>query len=329
IMNPPLLSIRDLAVEFDTREGPVRAVDGVSIDVCEGETLGIVGESGSGKTVTFLATMGLLPTSGRVVAGQARLDGHDLLAASEGQLRRIRGRRVGMVFQDPMTSLHPMLRVGPQIAEALQVHDRSMSRAVARSRVVELLASVGVPDPAARYAGYPHQWSGGMRQRAMIAMAVANAPALLIADEPTTALDVTIQAQVLEVLKAACAQARSAAVLITHDLGVIAEVADRVAVMYAGRIVETAPVEELFEHPRHPYTVGLLAGRPRLDGDLLPLVGIPGRPPDPANRPTGCAFHPRCSLRDGRQRCVGEDPPLEMVAERHRSACHFSSELER
>lgn len=323
----PLLSIRDLCAEFTTRDGTTRVLDGVSFDVRAGETLGVVGESGSGKTVTVLAALGLLPSSGHVVGGEVVFDGADLLRLNRRDLRHTRGRRVGMVFQDPMTSLHPLLRVGPQIAEALHAHDRRLSRKAARARVLQLLALVGVPDAASRYDTYPHQWSRGMRQRAVIAMAVANAPSLLIADEPTTALDVTIQAQVLDVLKAACIETGSAAILITHDLGVIAEMADRVVVMYAGRVVESAATVELFDQPSHPYTVGLLESRPRLDRDLTPLTPIPGRPPDPVHRPTGCAFHPRCFLRQGRQRCVDRVPALTSDGAAHPSACHFRDEL--
>ena len=314
-------------MEFVTAGGTVRAVDGVSYDVGPGETVGVVGESGSGKTATVLATLGLLPSGGRAVAGEALFGGTDLLRLHPRDLRRMRGRRVAMVFQDPMTSLHPLVRVGPQVAEALLIHNRSMSKTAARSRAVELLRLVGVPDARSRFDSYPHQWSGGMRQRAMIAVAVANAPALLIADEPTTALDVSIQAQVLDVLQAACAETGSGLILITHDLGVIAEMADRVVVMYAGCVVETAGVGEMFQQPRHPYSAALLESRPRLDRDIAPLAPIPGRPPDLLHRPSGCPFHPRCFLSQGRERCRAVVPPLLDAGAEQCSACHFHHEL--
>jgi peptide/nickel transport system ATP-binding protein len=265
----PLLQIRDLVVDFSGRHGDLRAVDGVDLDVHAGETVGIVGESGSGKTVTVLAALGLLPPPPACkVRGQALLDGRDLLAMDRRQLRDIRGRAVGMVFQDPMTSLHPSFRVVDQVAEALLVHDRRLSNRAARSRAVDLLERVGVPHPSRRLNDYPHQWSGGMRQRAMIAMAIANGPRLLVADEPTTALDVTIQAQILDVLRAARDDTAAATLLITHDLGVVAELADRVTVMQAGSIVEAATASRLFACPRHRHTVELLAALPRLDQPL-------------------------------------------------------------
>ena len=275
--DPPVLALRDLTVEFATRAGTVHAVTGVSLDVRPGEVLGVVGESGCGKTVTLLAGLRLLAEPpARVVGGQALFRGRDLLQLSRRELRRIRGRDIGVVFQDPSTSLHPSLRIGDQIGEALRVHDRGMSADAARARTVELLELVGVPRPAGRLRDHPHQWSGGMRQRAVIAMAIANRPALLIADEPTSALDVTTQAQVLDVLRRAAADVGAATILVSHDLGVIAELADRVVVMYGGRVVETAPVDELFARPRHPYTAALLASVPRLDG--------PVPPPDPLRR---------------------------------------------
>ena len=332
-----VLSIRNLVVEFDSPEGVVRAVDGVSYDVEPGTTLGVVGESGCGKTVTVLAVLGLLPRSGRIVSGEILLDGQDLVQMRRRQLRRIRGKRIAMVFQDPMTSLHPVFPVGHQIVEALRTHDDSLTPAAARARAADLLALVGVPDATARLRTYPHQWSGGMRQRAMIAMAIANRPALLIADEPTTALDVTIQAQVLDVLRVAQRETGAAAIVITHDLGIIAELADRVAVMYAGGVVETGTAAALFSTPRHPYTLGLLRGLPRLDTDVDRLVPIPGQPPSLIARPSGCAFHPRCRLRSGRELCVEQVPPLLPVRTTpprmargdptHRSACHFAEEM--
>jgi oligopeptide/dipeptide ABC transporter ATP-binding protein len=324
----PILSIRDLAVEFVTDDGIVRAVDGVSYDVYPGETLGIVGESGSGKSVSQLAVLGLIPQPpGRIVRGEARFDGQDLLKASKRQLRRVRGGDVAMVFQDPMTSLNPVLKIGHQIAEAIQAH-RDVSDKEARARVIGLLQLVGVPNPERRFDQYPHEFSGGMRQRAMIAMAIANEPKLLIADEPTTALDVTIQAQILEVLKRAQEETHAATILITHDLGLIAEMADRVCVMYAGAVVELTDVHTLFSAPRHPYTVGLMDSLPRLTVDEEWLRPIPGQPPSLISRPPGCPFHPRCFLSQGRIRCREEEPPLRPIGQAHMTACHFAEELE-
>ena len=327
-MTEPVLSIRDLAVEFVTDDGVVRAVDGVSYDVHRGETLGIVGESGSGKSVSQLAILGLIPQPpGRIVRGEAFFDGKNTLKMSKKQLRNIRGGDVAMVFQDPMTSLNPVLKVGDQIREAIQAH-RDVSNKEARNRVVRLLELVGVPNPDRRYDQYPHEFSGGMRQRAMIAMAIANEPKLLIADEPTTALDVTIQAQILEVLKKAQDETHAATILITHDLGLIAEMADRVCVMYAGKVVELTDVYTLFKAPRHPYTVGLMDSLPRLTVEEESLRPIPGQPPSLINRPPGCPFHPRCSLSQGRVRCREEEPPLRKIGEAHLTACHFAEELE-
>ncbi|MEV4582913.1 ABC transporter ATP-binding protein [Nonomuraea jabiensis] len=321
----PLLTVDDLAVEFATRDGVVRAVDGVSLEVGPGEILGVVGESGSGKSVTAMSVLGLVRSPGRVVRGSVRFDGEDLLALPARRLRRIRGRRIAMIFQDPMTALNPVVPVGAQIAEAIKLHQPRLGRAAVRARVLELLASVGVADPAARYGRHPHEYSGGMRQRAMIAMALANEPDLLIADEPTTALDVTVQSQVLGLLDTARREAGAAAVLITHDLGVIAELADRVAVMYAGRVVEHGDVHQVFATPRHPYTRGLLSSRARLEaaGDLVP---IPGSPPDLLAPPPGCAFEPRCALAAGRAACRTGRPEPVAVAAGHLSACHFPEE---
>jgi oligopeptide/dipeptide ABC transporter ATP-binding protein len=324
----PILSIRDLAVEFATDDGVVRAVDGVTYDVHRGETLGIVGESGSGKSVSQLAILGLIPQPpGRIVRGEAFFDGKNTLEMSKRQLRNIRGGDVAMVFQDPMTSLNPVLKVGKQIGEAIQAH-RKVSDNEARDRVISLLELVGVPNPEQRYDQYPHEFSGGMRQRAMIAMAIANGPKLLIADEPTTALDVTIQAQILEVLKKAQDETHAATILITHDLGLIAELADRVCVMYAGKVVELTDVYTLFKAPRHPYTVGLMDSLPRLTVEEESLRPIPGQPPSLIDRPPGCPFHPRCFLSQGRIRCREEEPPLRRIAEAHLTACHFAEELE-
>jgi len=324
----PLLSIRDLVVEFSTPGGVVRVVDEVSYDVFAGETLGVVGESGSGKTVTVLAAMGLLPRRRlHAVRGQVIYDGDDLLSMPAEQLRAVRGSDIAMVFQDPISALNPVQRIGDQIAEAVELHERVGSRA-ARSRAVELLGLVGVPQPALRADQFPHQFSGGMCQRAMIAMAIANRPKVLIADEPTTAVDVSVQAQLLEVLRVAQRETGAAIVLISHDLGVIAETADRLCVMYAGRVVESGTVPEVFARPRHPYTIGLLSCIPRLDREVSSLEPIPGQPPDPARLPAGCAFHPRCALAAGRPACVERRPgPAEWSQGGRRSACHFADEL--
>lgn len=325
-MTGPVLSIRDLTVEFATPAGTVHAVNEVSFDVHSGEVVGVVGESGCGKTVTMLACLRLLPEPpARIVGGEVLFRERDLLRLPRRQLRHVRGRDIGMVFQDPLTSLHPAFRVGAQIAEALRVHDTALSRRGADARAVELLELVGVPHAADWARERPHQWSGGMRQRAMIAMAIAHSPAVLIADEPTTALDVTLQAQVLEVLRTARSQTGVATILVTHDLGVIAELADRVVVMYSGRVVETGPVTELFQHPRHPYTAGLLASVPRLDQDVRLLDPIPGQPPTLLELPAGCCFADRCGRRAGRDRCLVQTPTL-TPRRGHRTACHFPDE---
>jgi oligopeptide transport system ATP-binding protein len=325
----PLLSIRDLAVEFRTEDGIVHAVDGISYDVFPGETLGIVGESGSGKSVSTMALLGLIPQPpGRIVSGTAVFEGQDLLKMSRRELRKFRGEEVAMVFQDPMTSLNPVLKVGYQLGEAIKTHHPKESDASVKKRVVDLLTLVGVPNAEVRANQHPHEFSGGMRQRAMIAMAIANSPSLLIADEPTTALDVTIQAQVLEVLKTVQQETRAATILITHDLGIVAEMCDRVLVMYAGRVVEAGDVHSIFRSPRHPYTVGLLDSLPKLTEDEEWLRPIPGSPPSLIKVPTGCAFHPRCFLSQGRERCREEVPPLKVVeGGGHSAACHFSDEL--
>jgi len=331
----PVLSIRGLTTEFVTAAGVVSAVNDVSWDLYPGETLGVVGESGSGKSVTAMSILGLIQSPpGRIVAGEILLEGRDLLRMSAKELRHLRGSEIGMIFQDPMTSLNPVLPVGQQIAEALRLHDRRIGRDVARTRTIELLTMVGVPNPEGRYDQYPHEHSGGMRQRAMIAMAIANDPKVLIADEPTTALDVTIQAQVLDVLRAAQERTNAATILITHDLGLIAEHADRVIVMYGGKVVEVADVFSLFSVPRHPYTLGLMSSLPRLDVDLQRLDPIPGAPPNPIKLPTGCSFHPRCRVSKGREICRTEVPPLYDVGSTvtsdrggQQAACHFSEEV--
>jgi len=326
----PVLSIRDLVVEFKTDDGVVHAVDGISYDVFPGETLGIVGESGSGKSVSTMSILGLIPQPpGRVVSGTAMFKGRDLLKLKKRELRQFRGDELAMVFQDPMTSLNPVLKVGFQLGEAIKTHYPKESDDKVKARVIELLRLVGVPNPDVRYAQYPHEFSGGMRQRAMIAMAIANSPSLLIADEPTTALDVTIQAQVLEVLKTVQAETHAATILITHDLGIVAEMCDRVLVMYAGKIVEHGDVHTIFGNPRHPYTIGLMDSLPKLTEDEEWLRPIPGSPPSLINRPPGCAFHPRCFLSQGRLPCREEVPPLRPVegSAEHESACHYADEL--
>jgi oligopeptide/dipeptide ABC transporter ATP-binding protein len=324
----PILSIRDLTVEFATDDGVVHAVTDVSYDLGPGETLGIVGESGSGKSVSVLTMLGLIPQPpGRVVKGEALYDGRDLLKLPKKQLRDIRGGPIAMIFQDPMTSLNPVFTIGNQIGEALRTHNAGMGDKAALSRTIELLELVGVPFPERRVRQYPHEFSGGMRQRAMIAMAIANQPRILIADEPTTALDVTIQAQIVEVLRAAQEETHAATILITHDLGLIAELADRVVVMYAGRVVELGDVYTIFSSPRHPYTVGLMSSLARLDADQEWLRPIPGQPPSLITLPPGCAFHPRCVHSGGRARCKTELPPLRTIEGAHLAACHFAEEL--
>ena len=320
----PLLEVRDLRVRFTTEAGPLTAVDGVSYSVEPGGALGIVGESGSGKTVSSLAVMGLLRGSNVEISGSALFDGEDLLALGERELRGVRGNDVAMVFQDPLTSLHPLKRVGAQVAEAVRAHN-DVSRAAARSRAVELLAMVELRDPRRGADSHPHQLSGGMRQRAMIAMALANEPRLLFADEPTTALDVTVQSQILELLARLREELGMALVIVTHDLGVIARTAERVAVMYAGRIVERAPTRTIFDAPEHPYTWGLLRSIPRLDVPReVTLVPIDGRPPSLIHRPPGCSFHPRCPhVREAHRRV---DPPLEQAGgPDHEVACLLPS----
>jgi peptide/nickel transport system ATP-binding protein len=317
----PLLEVSDLKVSFSTHDGVVHAVDGVSYSVAAGRTLGIVGESGSGKTVSSLTVMGLTRADNTKISGSIALAGRELVTASDDDLRRIRGDDVAMIFQDPMSSLHPFFRIGDQLVEAVQAH-REVSRAEALDRALEMLDLVGVPDPRQRAAGYPHELSGGLRQRVMIAMALVNDPKLLIADEPTTALDVTVQAQILELLARLQQERVMAIVLITHDLGIVAELADDVAVMYAGQIVERAPTAAIFAAPEHPYTWGLLQSIPRLEqARSSELVAIPGRPPSLINVPSGCRFHPRCPyVRESHRRVV---PELEPVAgdPRHLSAC--------
>jgi oligopeptide transport system ATP-binding protein len=317
---PSLLDVRDLEVRFFTRDGVVHAVNGVSFQLNEGETLGIVGESGSGKSVTMLSILRLIPQPpGRITRGQVLFQGVDLLKLDEADIRRIRGSKIAMVFQDPMTSLNPVLTIGRQITEVLETH-LNMSPREARGRAIELLRMVGIPNAEERLNDYPHQFSGGMRQRVMIAMALACHPQILIADEPTTALDVTIQAQIIDLVKRLRDELGMAIIWITHDLGVVAGLAHRVAVMYAGYIVEEAPVLELYHNPRHPYTLGLLGSLPRLDRrERRRLVSIDGMPPDLLELPRGCPFAPRCPYAI--DRCWEENPQLEEVAPHHRIAC--------
>jgi peptide/nickel transport system ATP-binding protein len=328
--NRPVLDVRDLRVRFATDDGVVKAVDGVSFTLERGRTLGIVGESGSGKSVTSMAIMGLHTGKNVQMTGEIRLDGEDLVTASPERVRQLRGRKMAMIFQDPLSSLHPYYTIGHQIIEAYRVHNK-VSRQVARKRAIDLLGRVGIPQPAVRVDDYPHQFSGGMRQRAMIAMALSCDPGLLIADEPTTALDVTVQAQILDLMMDLQDEFQAAVIIITHDLGVVAEISDQILVMYAGRPVETGPATGVFSQPGHPYTWGLLGSMPRLDvGRMERLRPIPGTPPSLINVPSGCPFHPRCgyvtAVSGGR--CASEVPALldtvPSGAVEHKAACHLS-----
>jgi peptide/nickel transport system ATP-binding protein len=321
-MSEPLLSVEDLKVHFATEDGLVKAVDGVSYEVEPGKVLGIVGESGSGKSVSSLTVMGLSRGDATRISGHVMFEGRDLLALSPDEMRKVRGDDIAMVFQDPLSSLHPFYRVGHQLVEAVRVHRPRTSARQARDRAIELLRMVGIPDPEGRISSYPHEFSGGMRQRVMIAMALVNEPKLLIADEPTTALDVTVQAQILELMNRLKDELGMAVVIITHDLGVVAEVADEVAVMYAGRIVEHTTTAKLFSAPEHPYTWGLLRSIPRLDAPRdVALQPISGRPPSLINLPDGCSFHPRCPyVREAHKQV---DPTLDPLPDDpgHQVAC--------
>ncbi len=322
----PLLSVRDLSVGFKTDDGLVKAVTGISFDVVPGETLAVVGESGSGKSVSAMAVMRLLPSYAQIT-GSIEFDGRDLLALSVAQMRKLQGNEIAMVFQDPMTALNPVFTIANQLVEGIRIHNSTVSKKAARDRAVDLLALVGIPEPRQRVDNYPHEFSGGMRQRAMIAMAIANEPKLLIADEPTTALDVTIQAQVLEVMKKAQEATGAAMMLITHDLGLVAGVADRVQVMYGGRLFETADTDTIFYRSRNPYTRGLMTSIPtaaaRTDARLQP---IPGAPPSAIRQPKGCVFRPRCP--NAEDECF-EEPDLLPLGEtgEHQSRCHFAEAL--
>ena len=325
----PLLEVRDLSVEFATDDGVVHAVDGVDYSLEAEHALGIVGESGSGKSVSSLSLMGLTRGRRARIGGQVLFEGRDLLQLPEDELRRIRGSEIAMIFQDPLSSLHPFYKIADQLVEAVTAH-HSVSRRAARARAIEMLGMVGIPDPQRRIDAYPHEFSGGMRQRAMIAMALINSPKLLIADEPTTALDVTVQAQILELISELQRETGTAVIMITHDLGVVAETCDDIAVMYAGRIIERAPTRQLFASPQHPYTWGLLRSIPRLDTPRgEELVPIEGRPPSLINRPSGCAFHPRCPyVREAHRRVT---PELEPVPDEpgHAVACLLAPETRR
>jgi oligopeptide transport system ATP-binding protein len=321
-----LLDVKNLKTQFFTQDGVVRAVDDVTFHINPGETLGVVGESGSGKSITAMSIMRLIPTPpGRIVNGSVNFEGDDILAMSDEEMRSVRGNKIAMIFQDPMTSLNPVLNINRQIGETLELH-LGMSKSQSRRRSIELLQMVGIPNAERRVDQYPHQFSGGMRQRVMIAMALSCNPKLLIADEPTTALDVTIQAQILDLMRSLQVEHNTALMLITHDLGVVAGMTDRIQVMYAGHIVETADTEELFANPRHPYTVGLLNSIPRLDAaDKTKLDPIRGMPPDLIDLPDMCPFLPRCDY--AREKCEQQNPPLLDVNADHRSACWFWEEV--
>ncbi|HOQ04889.1 MAG TPA: ABC transporter ATP-binding protein [Anaerohalosphaeraceae bacterium] len=323
-MTDTLLSIQNLSTHFSTEQGLARAVQEVSFDIPRGQTVALVGESGCGKSVTALSILRLVPQPpGRIVSGRILLEHRDLLSLTESQMRRIRGNEIAMIFQEPMTSLNPVFTIGSQIVEAIRLHQKKTARQ-ARQAAVDMLARVGIADPQRRFDEYPHQLSGGMRQRVMIAMALSCMPKLLIADEPTTALDVTIQAQILDLLRHLRQQQKMSILLITHDLGVVAENADSVVVMYASRVVESAPVEPLFDKPLHPYTRGLLRSLPRLNERRDRLEVIPGTVPNPVDFPSGCKFHPRCSIGCRDKRCRTEEPPLKEVMPGRRVACWYA-----
>ncbi|MGH7772288.1 MAG: ABC transporter ATP-binding protein [Candidatus Binatia bacterium] len=322
-----LLEVRNLKTYFYTSQGVVKAVDGVSYDVRAGETMALVGESGCGKTMSALSIMRLVPKpQGSIVSGEIYFQGRDLLKLNEEEMRRIRGQEIAMIFQEPMTSLNPVLTIGRQITETLEAH-QPISKEEARERALELLRLVGIPDPEQRLNDYPHQFSGGMRQRVMIAIALSCTPKLILADEPTTALDVTIQAQILELMRELSQKFGVAMMIITHNLGVVARYADRVNVMYAGKVIETGSAREIYQNPRHPYTLGLLRSVPRLDQPRkAKLDPIEGQPPDLWNLPRGCSFSPRCKFAV--ERCAHEVPPLRDLSDDHRSACWEAERLQ-
>jgi len=321
-MTDSLLRLDGLKTYFKTRGGDVRAVDGVDLDIMPGETVGLVGESGSGKSVTARSILRLLATPpARYAGGGIFFKGQDLLGLSEAEMRKLRGGKIAMIFQDPMTFLNPVFTAGEQVAEAIRLH-QGKSKSEAREQTIALFRTVGIPNADERYDAYPHELSGGMRQRIMIAIALSSQPELLIADEPTTALDVTIQAQILDLLRTLQRDFGMSILLITHDLGVVAETCNRVAVMYAGRIVEQAPIDALFSSPQHPYTIGLMNAIPRADLEDSAPTPIEGSPPDLLNPPSGCRFHPRCPHRQAI--CVTDDPMLRDLEPGHRSACHFA-----
>jgi peptide/nickel transport system ATP-binding protein len=323
----PLLEVRDLHVHFPTPDGIVKAVDGLTFSVHRGETFGIVGESGSGKSVTCLTALGLINRKSAIVSGEIVFKGLDLISLPPERLPSIRGKELAMIFQDPFASLHPMYRVGDQLVEAVLVHE-DISKSAAREKVVDMLSQVGIPNPRERFRDYPHQYSGGMRQRAMIAMALLHNPDILIADEPTTALDVTVQAQILDLIRDLQREFNSAVIIITHDLGVVAELADDIQVMYAGRAIEYSTAEDIFDQPQHPYTWGLLGSMPRIDRERTErLIPIKGTPPSLINVPQGCAFNPRCDyahLNGGASET--ERPELLDIGDGHLVACHLSPE---
>lgn len=325
-----VLRVEDLVVDYPSRDGHLRAVDGVSFEVHAGETIGVVGESGCGKSTVALSVLGLADQNGAVTrGGRVLVAGEDILARSPARRAAMRGNVVSLVFQDPMTAFNPLLTVGEQVGETLRAHDKAMSRSASRTRAAELLDRVGVPDPQRRVGQYPSEFSGGMLQRAMIAVAIANKPRLIVADEPATALDVTVQAQIVELFRELTSQTNAGLVVVTHNLGIVAELVDRVLVMYAGKVVETACVRDLFERPRHPYTAALLASRPRLGLALGKerLCVIPGTPVNASDVGSGCSFRPRCTRCGVREVCAEQTPPLVDLGMQHSSACHFHEEL--
>jgi peptide/nickel transport system ATP-binding protein len=319
-LSVPVLSVRDLQVEFVTRRGTLRALDGVSFDIAKGEILGVVGESGAGKSVTGSALIGLIDPPGRIAGGEVHLHGNRIDNLDAESLRRLRGKKIGMIFQDPLTSLNPLYRVSEQLIQTIRTHT-DLSERAARDRAIGLLNEVGIPAAERRIDSYPHEFSGGMRQRVVIALALCAEPDFVIADEPTTALDVSVQAQIIALLKRLCAERGMAAMLVTHDMGVIAETADRVAVMYAGRVVEIGPVRDVIKEPKHPYAKGLMGAIPSLEAEIDRLTQIPGSMPRLSAIPPGCAFNPRCA--EVFDRCRSERPGLISVGDHHKAACHL------